>query len=373
VAARPLRQLRGLWITTVNNIDWPKPAGLSADEQKKQYSGLLDAAQSHGINAVFVQIRPQADSLYPGAPEPWSKWLTGTSGRDPGYDALGFCLAQAQRRNLEFHPGVPEARRFVEHAIMDVVHKYDIDGVHFDDYFYPYPVPNEFFPDHETFARYGAGFSDLGDWRRSNINCFVHEVSQQVAATKPWVRFVISPFGIWRYRTIDPTGSDTTGFQGYDGIYADTRLWVQNGWLDYIAPQLYWKMDDSKAAYTHLLPWWAKAAAGTGTALYIGQAAYRLNPTAADPVWRDPTELLTHMGYNRSYPQGSGDIWFDTTHFLTSSPNLSEARAANLYRRPALVPASARIPGFAPPPPCHIHADASTGKCHSLGLAPRVR
>jgi uncharacterized lipoprotein YddW (UPF0748 family) len=136
----------------------------------------------------------------------------------------------------------------------------------------------------------------LGDWRRSNINCFVHEVSQQVAATKPWVRFVISPFGIWRNRTIDPTGSDTTGFQGYDGIYADTRLWVQNGWLDYIAPQLDWKMDDSKAAYTHLLPWWAKATAGTGTALYIGQAAYRLNPTAADPVWRDPTELLTHMG-----------------------------------------------------------------------------
>jgi uncharacterized lipoprotein YddW (UPF0748 family) len=394
-----VRQLRGLWITTVRNTDWPKPAGRSVDEQKKQYIGLLDAAQRNGINAVFVHIRPQADSFYPGAPEPWSKWLTGIPGKDPGYDALGFCLAEAQRRNLEFHawfnpyrmgeyadpsqlpaghpvrdhpdwsiafdkqlyynPGIPEARRFVINAIMDAVHKYDVDGVHFDDYFYPYPVKDQPFPDQDTFARYGGGYSNLGDWRRSNINRFVREVSERVADTKPWVRFGISPFGIWRNSATDPVGSDTNGLQSYDEIYADTRLWVKKGWLDYIAPQLYWKLDDAKAAYSRLLPWWAKTVAGTDTALYIGQAAYRLDLAAADPVWRDPTELVSHLDYNRSYHRVAGDIWFDTTHFLASSPNLSGALAANAYRHPALIPVSNRIHGSPPPPPSGLHANAS--------------
>jgi uncharacterized lipoprotein YddW (UPF0748 family) len=342
----PKRQFRAMWIATVLRLDWPSPGAIEA--MKAEYEQMLDFAVATNQNAVIVQVRPTADSFWPGALEPWSRYLTGAPGQDPGWDPLAFLVEAAHARNLEFHawfnpyrvsmpasateagvditklapnhpvrnnpnwvipypinnaagrlyydPGIPEVRRFCEDAVLDAVVKYDIDGVHFDDYFYPYPVPHEPFPDHETFARYGAGFSDLDDWRRSNVNYFVHEVSQQVAAVKPWVRFGISPFGIWRNRTIDPAGSDTTGFQSYDEIYADTRLWVQNGWLDYIAPQLYWKMDDSKAAYTHLLPWWTKTTAGTGTALYIGQAAYRLNPTAADPVWRDPTELLIHMG-----------------------------------------------------------------------------
>ena len=266
----PKRQFRAMWIASVANIDWPSRPGLTVAEQKAEYLRLLDAAQRNRLNAVVVQVRPTADSFWPSPYEPWSEWLTGVQGQDPGYDPLRFAVDEAHARNLEFHawfnpyrvsmqtdpgkltpehparqhpdwvlpyggklyydPGIPAVRRFVEDAILHAVKRYDVDAVHFDDYFYPYPAGTEQFDDEDTYQRYGAGFPDKAAWRRNNIDLLVEELSDRITRTKPWVKFGISPFAVWRNKATDPEGSDTTaGAQTYDDLYADTRKWVRAG------------------------------------------------------------------------------------------------------------------------------------------------
>ncbi|HEX5995235.1 MAG TPA: family 10 glycosylhydrolase, partial [Jiangellales bacterium] len=285
---RPLiaeRQLRGMWLTTVNNIDWPSRPGLPVEKVKAEYLSWLDLAQRLRHNAVFVHVRPSGDALWPSKYAPWSEWLTGRrDGRDPGWDPMAWMIAETHARNLEFHawfnpyrasqpatvggpgadfaklapshplrmhrdwavtypantknarlyydPGIPEARKFVEDSILEAVERYDVDGVHFDDFFYPYPEGGDF-PDGASYARYGKGV-DKSQWRRNNVDTFVREMSERIKALKPWVRFGISPFGIWRNKATDPAGSATSGLQSYDAIYADTRKWVREKWLDYI-------------------------------------------------------------------------------------------------------------------------------------------
>lgn len=310
------RQLRAAWIATVLNIDWPSKTGLSKDQQQAEFITLLDRLQAMGINAVIVQVRPTADAFYPSTLNPWSKYLTGTQGVSPDYDPLAFMVQAAHKRNMEFHawfnpyrvsmdtqlnalvpnhparqnpdwvvsyggklwydPGIPQVRSHIVDTIKEVVRNYDIDAVHFDDYFYPYPDGTDF-PDEQTYLTYGkASFPNKADWRRDNVNRLVKEVNAQIKQLKPHVKFGISPFGIWRNKSTDPSGSDTSGFQAYDSLYADARTWIRQGWIDYIAPQIYWNIGFPAAAYEKLVPWWANEVKGRATHLYIGHAVYKV-------------------------------------------------------------------------------------------------
>ncbi|MDA3649334.1 family 10 glycosylhydrolase [Saccharopolyspora indica] len=359
-AKAPSTAMRGVWIASVANIDWPSKPGLSAEQQQAEYRKLLDQAVNNKLNAVFVQVRPTADAFWPSPHEPWSHWLSGEQGKDPGYDPLKFAVDEAHQRGLAFHawfnpyrvsmqddpqalvpehparqhpdwtfayggklyfdPGVPAAREFVTEAIMHAVRNYDVDGVHLDDYFYPYPVEGEQIPDEDTFAEHGGDFTDIADWRRDNVNRLVSDLDTEVHEAKPDAQFGVSPFGIWRNASSDPDGSDTNGLESYSAIYADTRKWVQQGWVDYIAPQVYWPIGHSAADYAKLVPWWSEAVAGTDVDLYIGQAAYRVGQEG----WTDPGELSEHLALNAENPGVKGDIYFSAKS-LTS--NAAEAIA----------------------------------------------
>jgi len=395
-----IRELRGMWLTTVNNIDWPSQRGLDTETVKAEYRAWLDLAQQYNHNAIFVHVRPSGDALWPSAYAPWSEWLTGRrDGQDPGWDPMEFMLTEAHARNLEFHawmnpyrgaqpatvggpggdvnqlapnhplrthpewaviypvgttgsrfyfdPGIPEARRFVEDAMLEAVSKYDIDGLHFDDYFYPYPEAGQDFDDNASFARYGQGFANRADWRRDNVNTLVREMNERIKAIKPWVKFGISPFGIWRNSETDSAGSATNGLQSFDALYADTRKWVREGWLDYIVPQLYWHIGFDKADYAKLLPWWTEVVAGTKVQLYIGQADYRVGE--AGP-WSDPGELDRQLNLNRQQ-KVSGSVHFSSKSIRNDKLGAASRYRAAYYAQPALVPPMAQLPANPPPAP----------------------
>ncbi|MGH3646774.1 MAG: glycoside hydrolase family 10 protein [Micromonosporaceae bacterium] len=397
--ATPKRQLRATWIASVVNIDWPSRQGLPVAQQKAEYLRWLDDAEAQRLNAVFVQVRPTADAFWPSPYEPWSEWLSGTRGKDPGYDPLAFLTKEAHKRNLEFHawfnpyrvsmpapggagvdidklapdhpvrrhrdwvvpypidapgarlyynPGIPEVREFAQTAIMDAVVNYDIDGVHFDDYFYPYPSAGQQFADAETYTRYGAGFDNVHDWRRNNINLLVKEMGERIHAAKPWVKFGISPFGIWRNKGTDPLGSETNGLQSYDAIYADSRKWVREGWVDYINPQVYWNIGFTVADYAKLVPWWSEVTQGTDVHLYVGQADYKIGSSG---VWLEPEEMSRHLTFNRSYPQVVGDVHFSAKDLRANRLGAIDLMVAEQHSRPALIPIHARRGGQAPPSP----------------------
>ncbi|GAA1090956.1 glycoside hydrolase family 10 protein [Nocardiopsis metallicus] len=386
--APPKHQMRAEWIAGVYNIDWPTAQGQSPEKQQADLVDLYDEAVDNGLNAVFVQIRPTADAFWPSPYEPWSEWLTGEQGVDPGYDPLEFAVEEAHARNLEFHawynpyrvamhndldalvedhparqnpdwifeyggllyynPGIPEAREFVIEAMMHSVENYDLDGVHFDDYFYPYPVADLEIPDEDTYAEYGSGFDDIGDWRRDNVDLMVKGMSDAVNDAKPHVKFGISPFGIWRNSNTDPEGSDTNGTQSYDNQYADSRKWVLEGWLDYINPQVYWEIGLPVADYSVLVPWWEEVASGTDTHLYIGQAAYKVGNAGA---WQDPNELSSHLDFNKDYPGVHGDVYFSATSLRTNAQEAMEILVEDHYSHPALVPVKRDLGGTVPAPP----------------------
>lgn len=383
----PLRQMRGMWIASVVNINWPSKPGLTADEQKAEFVAWLDVAVQRKLNSVFVQIRPTADAFWPSPFEPWSQYLTGTQGQDPGYDPLGFAVEETHKRGLAFHawfnpyrvsmqpdpaklhpdhpgrkhpdwilpfggklyynPGLPEVRKFCQDAMMDAVTRYDIDGLHFDDYFYP--TNTTAFDDSATFAKYGAGFPDLATWRRNNVDLMVQEMQQRVLAAKPEIAWGISPSGIWRNKASDPLGSDTNGGQSYDNLHADTRGWVKKGWLDYIAPQLYWYMGQPPADYSKLVPWWSDVASGTNTLLWIGQAAYKAGDPAQAAQWQAPGELSAHLTLNRNHPEISGDIWYNANDVKVDRIGSITTAVNDHYQRPALAPVLPRLAGGEPP------------------------
>ncbi|GAA4065844.1 glycoside hydrolase family 10 protein [Nonomuraea soli] len=372
----PKRQLRGVWIATVKNIDWPSRTGLTVARQQAEYVKLLDAAAARRFNAVFFQVRPASDAVYKSSLEPWSQYLTGTAGKDPGWDPLPFLIEEAHKRGLEFHawfnpyraaydadtsklpaahparvhpewtvkygdrlyynPGLPEVRSHVVKVISDVVSRYDIDGVHFDDYFYPYPGGGATFDDSSAFRRHGGG-KKLADWRRDNVNTLVAQVDKAVHGLKNHVKFGISPFGIWRNKAQDPTGSATSGMSAYDSIYADARHWIKSGTVDYIMPQLYWPRGFKIADYKVLVPWWAGAVKGTDVDLYIGQALYRVG-TTDQAAWTKPGELPAHLTLNQAYKQVDGDVYFSAKQMLSNPLGVMDRLAAGHYKRPALLP-----------------------------------
>ena len=381
------RQLRGAWIASVANIDWPSATGLSAEAQRAEYRALLDQARALGLNAVFVQVRPTADAFHDSALEPWSRWLTGTQGGDPGYDVLGFLVEEAHARGLEFHawfnpyrvstgsslqaltpdhparqnpdwviahggklyfdPGLPAVRAHVRQVVLEVVTRYDVDGVHFDDYFYPYPVDGEVFDDDASFEAHGAGFASRADWRRNNVNLLLEELHAAIHAARPEVRFGVSPFGIWRNASSDPAGSATSGLESYDAIYADTRAWIQNGWIDYVLPQIYWHIGYAPAAYDVLVAWWADQVAGTGVQLMIGQASYKIGGAG----WTDPQEIVRHLDLNAEHPEVTGDVYFSMKNLVANPLGTSDLLREGPYARPALPPAWPSLGGAAPAAP----------------------
>ncbi|MEU8247094.1 family 10 glycosylhydrolase [Nonomuraea sp. NPDC048916] len=383
----PLRQMRGMWIASVVNINWPSKQGLTVEEQKAEYLAWLDLAQQRKLNSVFVQIRPTADAFWPSPFEPWSHWLTGTQGQDPGYDPLGFAVEETHKRGLAFHawfnpyrvsmqanpaqlhpdhpgrkhpdwilpfggklyynPGMPEVRKFCQDAMLDALIRYDIDGLHFDDYFYP--TNTTAFDDSAAFAEHGAGFPDLATWRRHNVDLMVSEMQQRVREVKPETAWGISPSGIWRNKGTDPLGSETNGGQSYDNLHADTRGWVKKGWLDYIAPQLYWYIGQPPADYSKLVPWWSDVADGTGTLLWIGQAAYKAGDPAQAAEWQNPAELSKHLTLNRNHPQISGDIWYNANDLRADRIASISTAVNDHYTRPALAPVLPRLAGGEPP------------------------
>ncbi|MFC4010608.1 glycoside hydrolase family 10 protein [Nonomuraea purpurea] len=383
----PLRQMRGMWIASVVNINWPSKPGLTADEQKAEFLAWLDVAVQRKLNSVFVQIRPTADAFWPSPFEPWSQYLTGTQGQDPGYDPLAFAVAETHKRGLAFHawfnpyrvsmqadpaklhpdhpgrkhpdwilpfggklyynPGMPEVRTFCQDAMMDAVTRYDIDGLHFDDYFYP--TNTTAFDDSAAYAKYGAGFPDLASWRRNNVDLMVQEMQQRVLAAKPDIAWGISPSGIWRNKAADPLGSDTNGGQSYDNLHADTRGWVKKGWLDYIAPQLYWYIGQPPADYSKLVPWWADVASGTKTLLWIGQAAYKAGDPAQAAEWQAPQELSRHLTLNGDHPEIGGDIWYNANDVKVDRIGSITTAVNDHYQRPALAPVLPRLAGGEPP------------------------
>jgi uncharacterized lipoprotein YddW (UPF0748 family) len=388
----PKRQLRGEWIATVGNLDWPSRPGLSVAQQQAELLSWYDEAVARRLNAVVLQVRPTADTFWPSRLEPWSKYLTGTQGQDPGYDPLRFAVRQAHKRNLEFHawfnpyrvsldtdrsalapgnparvhpdwvvayggrlyfnPGVPAVRKHIENVIMEVVNRYDVDAIHLDDYFYPYPSGKTAFPDAATFAKYGAGFANRADWRRHNVDLLISELNTRIHAAKPWVKLGVSPFAVWRNRATDPTGSATTAaVQTNEDHYADTRKWVRHQWVDYIAPQVYWNIGFKPADYAVLVPWWSRQARGTNVQLYVGQATYKVGTSTQDPAWSDPREMTRHLFLNQRHPQVRGDIYFSAKDVRADRLGNMHIVQADHYRHPALIPRTAGVPGRAPLPP----------------------
>jgi uncharacterized lipoprotein YddW (UPF0748 family) len=404
------REFRAIWVATVGNIDWPSKPGLSTWDQQRELLAILDRAVSLKLNAIIFQVRPGADALYASPYEPWSEFLTGRQGRapEPAWDPLAFAVEQAHERGLELHawfnpyraaysadtlearthvshtnpelvwrydrflwmdPGDAAVRRRSLRAILDVVKRYDVDGVHIDDYFYPYPTTDRSgkkidFPDGATYARYrkGGGKLSKDDWRRHNVDLFVEALYKQVHAAKPWVQVGISPFGIWR----PGNPPQIQGFDAYSEIYADSRKWLQNGWADYFAPQLYWPIAQTAQSFPVLLDWW-RSQNTKHRHLWPGLATYRIGEASARAI--DAREILAEIDTMRARRTGLGHIHFNTSVLMKDADSISE-KLAEVYQSPALPPASpwlgARRPGR---PVVKFVRDRATGE-PTITLAP---
>lgn len=388
--SQPKYEFRGVWIATVTNIDWPSKKGLPVAAQKLEFINLLDRLQQIGINAVVVQIRPSADAFYNSSYEPWSEYLTGVQGEAPSpyYDPMQFMIDEAHKRGMEFHawinpyravfdiktssiskthvtrvhkdwfitygnkkyfnPGLPAVMRYVNNIVKDILTRYDVDGIHMDDYFYPYRISGKEFPDLATFNKYGKGMT-RDEWRRSNCDSIIKMIHETVLETKPMVKFGVSPFGVWRNKTQDEDGSNTqAGQTNYDDLYADILLWLKNDWIDYVAPQLYWEIGHKLCDYNTLLDWWADHSFGKD--VYIGHGIYRTveNPTAA---WRNPKELPNELNYLRQNNNIQGSIYFSATNLLSNPNGWADTLENDFYKTPALIPPMWWIDTIAPNAP----------------------
>ena len=310
VCANTVREFRGAWIQCVNG----QFMGMSTADMQKTLTYQLDELQKDGANAIIFQVRPECDALYNSSIEPWSRFLTGEQGKAPSpyWDPLQWMIEQCHKRGMELHawinpyraktktthvlspkhiahkrrdlvfeydgqyilnPAYDENRQYICHVVGDILRRYDVDGLHIDDYFYPYPAAGCTIPDEQLYRRNPGGHSNIGDWRRYNVNLFMKEMHDTIRAVKPWVKFGVSPFGIYRNKKSDPNGSDTRGLQNYDDLYADVLLWINNGWLDYCVPQIYWQIGHPTADYKTLIQWWDRNA--SARPLYIGEDVER--------------------------------------------------------------------------------------------------
>lgn len=378
-------EFRGVWIASVDNIDWPPKGMTDVNSQKQEFIRQLDMHKSNGMNAVIVQVRPAADAFYPSPYEPWSQWLTGTQGKPPSpyYDPLLFMIEETHKRGMEFHawcnpyradfrigyssiapahvtrihpewflvygdkkyfdPALLDVQDFMVKVIRDMVTRYDVDALHMDDYFYPYRIAGKEFPDEESYRRSGSTLPK-DDWRRANVDSVIKKLSIAVKEVKPYVQFGISPFSVWRNIDKDPRGSDSkSGQTNYDDLYADILLWLKEGWIDYVAPQLYLEIGHDKIDYVKLLDWWSKNSYGKH--LYIGHGIYRAGTNAA---WKNPNELPNQIKLLREYPNVQGSIYFSSKSFNNNPNGWNDSLKNNYYKENVSTPPMEWLPKKSP-------------------------
>ncbi len=372
----PSVELRGVWIATVYNIDWPSSSGLSSKAQKHEIIEILDYYKKLNFNSVFVQVRPSADTFYPSEYEPWSKYLTGKQGQKPKpyYDPLKFWIKEAHKRGIEFHawinpfriansenevlasnhpavkhpdwvinyggkllynPALPQCRNHITNMVGEIVRNYEVDGIHFDDYFYPYPKTGVSLNDSVFFNLYGSGIDSIEDWRRDNVNVVVKQVHDVIKKINPHVQFGISPFGVWRNRALDERGSDTNaGITNYDSLYADVLLWLKNDLIDYVTPQLYWSTQNKVVPFEHLCQWWTEHSFGKD--VFVGLAAYKLD--SAKLNWNKTSQLTNQIKILRSKHGVNGSIFFSHNHIKSNKLAIADSLQLDCYKYPSLLP-----------------------------------
>jgi len=376
------REFRGAWIQAVN----AQFQGIGKTAMQSTLTYQLDELQKTGVNAIIFQIRPECDALYRSDIEPWSRYLTGTQGVDPGWDPLAWMIAECHKRGMELHawinpyraktkgttalasnhicveqpdsyfeyngqyilnPGLPGNRDYICKVAADIVTRYDIDGFHIDDYFYPYPAAGQSIPDEAQFAAYNrGGFRDIRDWRRDNVNIFIMQLSETIHNIKPWVKFGISPFGIYRNKKSDPVnGSDTNGLQNYDDLYADVLLWVNNGWVDYCVPQIYWEIGNKAADYDTLIRWWNRFCGNRP--LYIGEDIER-TAKFADPKNPGINQMPAKYSLHDQMRNVQGTVLWYAKAAVDNTGNYSTMLRQKYWRYPALQPSMSFIDGNAP-------------------------
>lgn len=409
----PTREFRGAFVATVANIDWPSSSHLTTNQQKSELLSLLDKLQEVNFNAIVLQVRPAGDALYNSSIEPWSIYLTGHQGSAPipYYDPLEFAITEAHKRNIEVHawfnpyrarsgstsrsglaqnhvihlypqyvyayghdlwmdPGAIVIQNYTTRVFLDVVQRYDIDGIHIDDYFYPYPISGQDFPDSHTYAAYKSGGGNLGhaDWRRNNINNLVHTLSIKIKSLKPFVKFGISPFGIWQPGY--PSG--IKGFNSYASLYADSRKWVNDGWLDYLTPQLYWQIDPPAQSYPALLDWWLNQNTRRRH-IYVGNYASGVRTKN----WStNELERQVEISRSRVERKSLGNIHFSAKYFVKNIHGLSDVFRKHLYATPALQPEMSWLSATQPSIPSKVRTNGhmvswaadSTGSVRSWAI-----
>ena len=371
-AGHPKREFRAAWIQSVNG----QFRGMPTEKLKQNLIGQLNSLQKAGINAIIFQVRPEADALYASRLEPWSRFLTGVQGKapEPYWDPMQFMIDECHKRGMEFHawinpyrtkttlkselapnhvynihpewfvtygdqlyfdPALPESRRHICMVVSDIVSRYDVDAIHMDDYFYPYPIKGKDFPDDASFARFGGGFSNKGDWRRSNVNVLIKKLHETIREIKPWVKFGVSPFGIYRNESSDPLGSKTKGLQNYDDLYADVLLWAREGWIDYNIPQIYWHIGHPVADYETLVKWWARNT--ENRPLFIGQSVMNTVQNA-DPKNPSINQLPRKMALQRAYQTIGGSCQWPASAVVENAGKYRDALIAEYHKYPALPP-----------------------------------
>lgn len=380
--APPKTEFRGFWVATVVNIDWPKKPSDPIEKKKADYLELLDFYQSLHFNAAIVQIRTAGDAFYSSELAPWSRFLTGTEGEagEEYTSLLHWMIEETHKRGMEFHawlnpyratfdlntdilsdshdfnthpdwllrygkkyyynPGLPKVQQHILNVIKEVVENYDIDAIHFDDYFYPYKIQGEEFKDTATYEEFALPGQNIDDWRRENVNTLIKQIHLYLKSAKPWVQFGISPFGVWRNADKDPKGSDTrAGQTTYDDLYADPITWMQNQWIDYMAPQLYWSMDYEVASHRKLVDWWSKNA--WNTPIYIGNGTYKIRNNA-DTQWNRKKQIPRQIQLSRATDNINGNIFFSAKSLINRHEDVVNYLKRKVYTRPALTPGTLR-------------------------------
>jgi uncharacterized lipoprotein YddW (UPF0748 family) len=407
------REFRALWVATVSNIDWPSKPGLTTWQQQAELIAILDKAVQLHMNAIVLQVRPATDALYDSKLEPWSEYLTGEMGRapEPYYDPLAFAVTEAHKRGLELHawfnpyrahhpsakseiskdhlsytrpdmvrtygkhlwldPGDTAVVRHSIAVLTDVVKRYDVDGIHLDDYFYPYKERDASgavidFPDSVTWKRYvrSGGTLSRDDWRRNNVNTFIRDLYKSIKATKPWVKFGISPFGMWR----PGFPEQIKGFDAYSELYADSKKWLNEGWVDYFTPQLYWEMSSPNASYPVLLKWWTSENT-KGRNIWPGNFSSRVGSTGSN-AWKTQ-ELIDQISATRLTEGATGNVHFSAKVFMQNRDSIVDRLLAGPYAGLALVPPSPWLDSIAPrAPAAMIRRDPATGDAR-VDFSPR--
>ena len=368
-------EMRAVWIATIANIDWPDFPTTNSDLQKAAFVRLLDYHKVNGINTVIVQVRPSSDAFYPSSLEPWSQWLTGIQGQCPMpyYDPLEFMISETHKRGMEFHawvnpyravknvytscivnnhitkihpewfiiygdkkyydPGNKEAQQYVVEIVKDIVKRYKVDAIHIDDYFYPYPIKGKVFSDLACYKKYGGNMK-LDDWRRSNTDSIILNLYTSIKQINNKCQFGISPFGVWRNSDVDPTGSHTrAGPTNYDFLYADIVLWLKKGWVDYVAPQLYWEIGNRITPCEVLIDWWSKNCYGKNC--YIGLGVYR---AGSNKAWRDKSELPKQIKKIRNTSNIQGMVFYSSRSFEKNLNGWGDSLRLNYFKNPATTP-----------------------------------